>query len=212
MAKYPLFLELGGKRVVVIGAGKVAARKVLSLHAAGANVTVVTKRVDESFTQICDGLDIEVIVAQYSEEYLAGAVLAIAATDDNDLNTQVYADCQARKVICNVVDVPHLCDFYVPARVNRGDLQIAIGTNGKSPAYAGYIRRKLEGMFTEEHGRFVDELNVIRGRVIEKIDSLKVRKEILKQLATDETFEIFSSEGVEALHRLGDKLIEEYSD
>lgn len=211
MAKYPIYLELGGKRVVVIGAGKVAARKVETLCATGAKVTVVTKRVDETFTQICDGLDIEVSIAEYSKECLTGAVLAIAATDDNELNTRVYADCQAEKVICNVVDVPHLCDFYVPARVNRGDLQIAIGTNGKSPAYAGYLRRKLEGIFTEEHGRFVDELSVVRDRVIERIDSLKTRKEILKRLATDETFEVFTTEGAEAVHRLGDKLIEEFS-
>lgn len=208
MAKYPIYLELGGKRVVVIGAGRIGARKAQTLHKTGAKVTVVSKCIDDSFKEICGPLDMKVIVGPYEKHHLEGATLAIAATDDNELNTQIYNDCQQLRVICNVVDVPHLCDFYVPAIVNRGDLQIAIGTNGKSPAYAGYIRRKLEKMYTEEHTAFVDELNDIRNRVIEQIPDLKTRKEILKHIATDEAFEMYACDGAEFLHKLADELIQ----
>ncbi|MCK4999314.1 MAG: bifunctional precorrin-2 dehydrogenase/sirohydrochlorin ferrochelatase [Anaerohalosphaera sp.] len=208
MAKYPIYLELGGKRVVVIGAGKVGARKAFTLHKTGAKVTVVSKRIHDNFKKMCGKLDIEVVVGKYSKEYLDGAVLAIAATDDNELNTQIYNDCQQMRVICNVVDVPRLCDFYVPAIVDRGDLQIAISTNGKSPAYAGYIRRKLEKIYTNEHTAFIEELNTIRNRVIEKIPDPKKRKEILKHIATDEAFEMYACDGAEFLHKLADELIE----
>lgn len=196
MAKYPIYLDLSGKKALVIGAGSVAGRKVQSLCAAGAKVVVVAKHIDEAFEMICKDLDVEVVTGLYSKEYLAEAVLAIAATDDRELNTRIYNDCHETRVLCNVVDVPHLCDFYVPALVKRGDLQIAIGTDGKSPAYAGYLRRKLEELFTRDHGRFLDELDIIRKYVIENVTP-ELRKDILAELVKDESFDLFVEKGAE---------------
>jgi precorrin-2 dehydrogenase/sirohydrochlorin ferrochelatase len=90
-----------------------------------------------------------------------------------------------------VVDVPELCDFYVPAVVKRGDLQIAIGTEGRCPAYAGHIRKKLEKIFTEKHGQFLAELEQLRKRIIKEVAEPADRKALLGELADDKSFEYF---------------------
>ena len=207
MAKYPIFLELGSRRVVVIGGGTVAVRKVQALLAAGARVVVVAEHIDDMLTALCRGMDAELIMSKYSKNYLAGALLAIAATNNNDLNKQIYKDCQELEVLCNVVDVPEFCDFFVPAVVKRGDLQIAIGTEGRCPAYAGHIRKKLEAIFTEQHGEFLVELEKLRKKVIQNVPDPADRKTVLGQLADDESFEYFAENGAAKWQTFADKLV-----
>jgi precorrin-2 dehydrogenase/sirohydrochlorin ferrochelatase len=99
------------------------------------------------------------------------------------------------EIPCNVVDVLQLCDFFVPAVVKRGDLQIAIGTEGYCPAYAGHLRKKLETIFTEEHGQFLSELEWVRREIIERIPAPADRKSLLGKLVDDESFEYFRVNG-----------------
>lgn len=207
MAKYPIFLELGGRRVVVIGGGAVAVRKVQTLLAAGARVVVVAERIDDMLTALCQGTDAEIITSRYSKSYLAGALLAIAATNDQQLNRQIYKDCQELDVLCNVVDVPELCDFFVPAVVKRGDLQIAVGTEGQCPAYAGHIRKKLEEIFTEQHGQFLAELEIMRKQIVEDVPDPAGRKAILGRLADDKSFEYFIENGRSQWRTFANELI-----
>jgi precorrin-2 dehydrogenase/sirohydrochlorin ferrochelatase len=207
MAKYPIFLELGSRRVVVIGGGAVAVRKVQALLTAGARVVVVAEHIDDMLTALCQGTDAELIKSKYSKSYLAGALLAIAATNNNELNKQIYKDCQELEVLCNVVDVPELCDFFVPAVVKRGNLQIAIGTEGQCPAYAGHTRKKLETIFTEQHGQFLEELEKLRKQIIENVADSADRKTVLGQLADDESFEYFVENGTDQWHAFADELI-----
>jgi precorrin-2 dehydrogenase/sirohydrochlorin ferrochelatase len=207
MAKYPIFLELGSRRVVVIGGGAVAVRKVQALLSAGARIVVVAERIDEMMTALCRGTDAELIKSKYSKSYLAGALLAIAATNNNELNKRIYKDCQELEVLCNVVDVPELCDFFVPAVVKRGNLQIAIGTEGQCPAYAGHTRKKLETIFTEQHGQFLAELEKLRKKIIENVTNPADRKTVLGQLADDDSFEYFVENGSAQWHTFADELI-----
>lgn len=209
MAKYPIYLELGGKQAVVVGAGSVGARKVRSLCDAGANVTVITKEVQSDFHEYCDGLNFQLCIEDYAKKHLEGATIVIASTNDASLNRQIYGDCNGLGVLCNVVDVPDLCDFYVPALVTRGSLQIAIGTDGQSPAYAGYLRRKFETMFTEDHGRFVDELGSIRKIAIDKLQP-EDRKSALTELVTDESFDVFLDKGVDEWRNMAREVINRY--
>jgi len=153
--KYPIFLNLESKRVVVIGAGSVAARKILGLLEAKARVVVVAKKIDDVLKAKCKDANIEFVQAKYSKDYLVGATIAFAATNNQKLNEQIYKDCQQLDVLCNVVDSPGLCDFFVPAVVKRNDLQIAICTEGSFPAYAGHLRQRLEEIITPQHGEFV---------------------------------------------------------
>ena len=207
MAKYPIFLELKGRRVVVIGGGTVAVRKVQSLLAAKARLVVVAEHIDKMMTALCKSKNTELIKSKYSKEYLAEAVLAIAATNNHKLNQQIYKDCQELEVLCNIVDEPEFCDFYVPAVVRRGDLQIAIGTEGHCPAYAGHIRKKLEKIFVEEHGQFLAELQRIRKKIIDEVPEPAERKTVLGLLVDDESFEYFIRNGPEQWRIRSDEII-----
>ncbi len=207
MAKYPIFLELTGRRAVVIGGGAVAVRKAQSLLAAGARLVVVAEHADDVLTALCQGTKAELIRSRYSKNYLIGAVLAIAATNSRQLNKQIYKDCQELEILCNVVDEPQLCDFFVPAVVKRGDLQIAIGTEGRFPAFAGYIRKKLERIFTDKHGEFLAELQALRKRIIKDVPDTADRKVLLGQLADDKSFECFTQNGPIQWRSFADRLI-----
>jgi precorrin-2 dehydrogenase/sirohydrochlorin ferrochelatase len=207
MAKYPIYLELGGRRAVVIGGGAVAVRKAQVLLAAGPRLVVVAEHVDDMLTDLCARSDVKLIRSKYSKSYLAGAVLAIAATNNRLVNKQVYKDCQELEILCNVVDDPELCDFFVPAVVKRGDLQIAIGTEGYCPAYAGHLRKKLERTFTDQHGQFLAELETLRKRIIQDVPDQADRKVILGQLVDDKSFEYFIENGPTKWHTYANKFI-----
>jgi precorrin-2 dehydrogenase/sirohydrochlorin ferrochelatase len=211
MAKYPIFLELGGRRVVIIGGGTVATRKAEPLLKAGARLVVVAPRLDEILRKVCAGTTAELIESKYSKDYIGGATLVIAATNDEALNKQIYKDCQELEILCNVVDSPGLCDFFVPAVLKRGNLQIAIGTEGQSPAYAGHIRKKLEGIFTEKHGEFLAEIETIRERIIEKVTDPAERKAIAGELVGDVSFEYFVAKGAEAWRTRAEEMIKTHS-
>ena len=209
MPKYPIYLELQDKQAVVIGAGSVAARKTKTLVSTGANVRVVAQNIEPAFKELCEGLPITIIQGHYSKEHIQDAFLVIAATDDNALNTEIFEDCQKLKTLCNVVDVPHLCNFYVPAVINRGDLQLAISTNGKCPAYAGRLRRKFQELITEDHGRFLELLDSSRQSVIDKIQAHK-RKEVLARLSDDNSYQLFLEKGPADWKAMSEKLISDY--
>ena len=207
MARYPIFLELGGRRVVLIGGGAVALRKAQALLAAGARLIVVAERIDDMLMALCRGNDAELIKSRYSKNYLAGALLAVAATNNHQLNRQIYQDCQELEVLCNVVDVPDLCDFFVPAVVKRGDLQIAVSTDGQCPAYAGHVRKKLEEIYTEDHGQFLTELEALRKQIIQDVPEPADRKTLLGRLVDDKSFEYFVQNGSSKWRTFAEELI-----
>jgi len=207
MARYPIFLELGGRRVVLIGGGAVALRKAQALLAAGARLIVVAERIDDMLMALCRGNDAELIKSRYSKNYLAGALLAVAATNNHQLNKQIYQDCQELEVLCNVVDVPDLCDFFVPAVVKRGDLQIAVSTDGQCPAYAGHVRKKLEEIYTEDHGQFLTELEALRKQIIQDVPEPADRKTLLGRLVDDKSFEYFVQNGPSKWRTFAEELI-----
>ncbi len=210
MSKYPIYLEVKGRRVVIIGGGAVTTRKAQVLLDAGARLVIVSPNIDDVLTNLCRGSSAELIKSKYSKNYLTGAVLAIAATNDRQLNKQIYKDCQELEILCNVVDEPELCDFITPAVVKRGDLQIAIGTDGNCPAYAGHVREKLEHLFTEKHGQFLAELETLRKKIIEDVPDAERRKVLLGRLVDDESFEYFAQNGDQKWRSFAEKIIKEY--
>lgn len=119
---------------------------------------------------------------------LDGAFLVVAATSLPDLNAQIFEEARAKKVLCNAVDDPDHCDFYYPAVVNRGDLQIAISTNGRSPALAQRLRRELEEQFGPEYEAWLKELGDAREQLTTKKIALEPRRKLLHELASREAF------------------------
>jgi precorrin-2 dehydrogenase/sirohydrochlorin ferrochelatase len=137
---YPVFLDLTGRPVVVIGGGKVALRKARGLIEAGAKVTVVAPRFEAEF----DGLPVIRVERPFDDGDIEGAALVFAATDDRAVNRRAGELARALGIPANIADAPAECGFIVPARIRRENLQIAISTSGEDPARAAKIRRKLE--------------------------------------------------------------------
>jgi len=185
-------------------------RKAQTLLETGARLVIVAKDIDDRVAVRLAGTDAELIKSKYSKDYLAGAVLVIAATNELQLNKQIYKDCQQLEILCNVVDQPQFCDFFVPAVVKRGGLQIAVGTEGHCPAYAGHIRKKLEKIFTEKHGRFLAELDTLRKRIINDVPKPSERKVLLGNLVDDKSFDFFVENGPDAWRQRAEKIINEF--
>ena len=140
MTYYPIFLNLAGRPVVVIGAGKIGLRKTKGLLEAGARVTVVSPRVRPEF----DELPVVIRRRKFRASDVNGACLVFAAADDRGVNRAVAIAAKRRGIPVNVADARGECDFIVPARVTRGSLQIAVSTGGDNPRLAAALRRKIE--------------------------------------------------------------------
>jgi len=207
MVKYPIFLDLKDRRVLLVGAGVVAQRKALTLMETGARLVVVADRIDPAFEAACATRKVELIKGRYSSEYIGDATLVIAATDDHKVNNRVYRDCQEKGVLCNSVDEPDCCDFFAGAVVTRGRLQLAVSTDGACPAYAGHLRKKIEDIITQEHGRFLDELETARGKVLSRVSDETQRKVIMGHLVEDASFAMFIGHGSTAWQCYADDVI-----
>jgi precorrin-2 dehydrogenase/sirohydrochlorin ferrochelatase len=163
---YLVNLALEGRAAAVIGGGEVAARKVQDLLAAKAHVTVIAPQLCDGIVALADEKRIVAHARPYSTGDLAGAFVAIAATDDEGLNARVSGDAAAMNVLVNVVDRPALCTFTVPATVRRGDLTIAIATEGRCPALAGILREELEARYGQEYAELVSLFGELRKKMI----------------------------------------------
>lgn len=137
MAFYPIFLNVSGKRAVVVGGGPVAVRKARGLIEAGAKVVVIAP-------DLSTELPVEWRKRRYRAGDLKGAALAFAATNDRAVNARVRNEANALGIPVNVADAPEECDFLVPARVRKNGFHIAISTDGENPTAAVNLRRKLE--------------------------------------------------------------------
>ncbi len=156
---YPVNLDLRDRRVLVVGGGPIAARKADGLLQAGAVVTVVAPT---AVAEIAEDPDIRWHAREYRRGEVASYRLALTATDDPAVNAQVARDGDGANVLVNSADDPANCAFILPAVVTRGDLQITVSTNGRSPAMARWARRRLESIFTDVHARLLDVLGEVR--------------------------------------------------
>lgn len=161
-AYYPVALDLRGRLCVVIGGGGVAERKVHGLLECNGRVRVIAPKASPKLRKMAvDGL-VNLEVRQYRTGDLAGAFLAMGATDDPQVNDAVFQEAQEKGILVNIADAPSRCNFILPATVRRGDLTIAINTGGKSPALARQIREDLEEQFPPEFSRHLEELACYR--------------------------------------------------
>ena len=186
---FPMFMKLEGKQCLVVGAGNVGEPKIAGLLDTGARIRVLALEASASVREWARAGEIELELRHFKADDLDGAFLAVVATSSRTLNERVYAEAQKRRVLCNVVDVPDLCDFFYPSVVRRGDLQIAVSTAGKSPSLAQKIRQQLEKQFGPAYAEWVAELGATRQLILAS-DLDKPRKlDLLHSLASREAFE-----------------------
>ena len=145
---FPLFLKLEGRDCLVVGGGSIAAQKLDGLLSAGAHLHVVAPKADDRIRELVSDGRLRWSQREFRPSDVTGAVLVVAATGDPMVNETVFREAQSRGVLCNAVDEPDHCNFYYPAVVRRGDLQIAISTAGHSPALAQRLRKDLTTLLT----------------------------------------------------------------
>ncbi|HWP64633.1 MAG TPA: bifunctional precorrin-2 dehydrogenase/sirohydrochlorin ferrochelatase [Candidatus Limnocylindria bacterium] len=200
MGTHPVFLCLAGRRCVVLGGDARAAAKALACRRAGAAVVVVAAEVvPELGAAIAAGRVVHV-ARDYQPGDLAGAFVCYASLRDPQTVERVRAEASRSGTLLNVIDVPEACDFFSPAVVERGALQLAIGTGGESPALAAHLRERLEAEIGAEFGTLVEMLGELRRRLAGRAD----RQAILRQLAGSELPALLRRGDTAAIDRLLD--------
>lgn len=186
-----MLVSLEGRKCVVVGAGKVAADKIRGLLGLGGEVKVVSPRAVSRVRMLAEKKTLVWRRRVFHEKDVEGAFLVVAATDSCATNQKVFEACQARKILCNSVDDPSHCDFFYPAVVRRGPLQIAISTSGCSPALAARLRRDMERQFGPEWGAWVEHLGEVRRQLLAEKMSPEAKKRRLLQTATPRALRAF---------------------
>jgi len=177
---YPVFLDISGKRCVIVGGGRVAERKALRLVSCGADVLVVARKTTPLLEEMRRAGKILLVDEDYARGALDGAFLAFAATNDAAVNRQVALDARAAGAMTNVADALDRCDFIVPSVMERGDLTIAVSTDGRSPALAKKIRKELEAIYGEEYSELLRIMGELRAKIIARGDSSEENRDRLE--------------------------------
>ena len=204
MSLFPIFVKLEGRLVVVVGGGEIAAGKIEGLLRAGARVRVIAPEVDALFAEPIRNRKIEWLPRKFAAGDLDGATLVIAATSAAGVNSSVFREAETRGILCNAVDDVENCHFYYGSIVQRGDLQIAISTNGKSPALAQRLRRELEQQFGPEYEMWLEWLGAARALLrVADGGGTESNKQMLHQLASKPMYERFVKEANKEPSRQG---------
>jgi precorrin-2 dehydrogenase/sirohydrochlorin ferrochelatase len=179
---YIACLKLRGRRSLVVGGGDVGLEKVEGLLACDGDVTVVAPDLQPQLQRLADEGSIAWIAREYEPVDLEGTFMVIAATNDSEVNIRVYEDAEQRAMLVNVVDVPPLCNFILPAIVRTGPLAIAISTAGASPALAKRMKREISQLFGEDYARLAVMLNDARGWAKSTLPTYQDRKDFFESI------------------------------
>lgn len=188
---FPLFLKLEGRKCLVVGGGAIAEQKLDGLLVSGAKVVVVAPSASERIRELANAGRLQWIARRFTPEDLRETALVIAATGDGEVNEQVYREADAQNILCNAVDEPGRCHFFYPAVVRRGDLQIAISTNGKSPALAQRLKAELENYFDVAYADWLRWLGGVRNLFFRANLAPEKRRRALHQVASRAVYERF---------------------
>jgi precorrin-2 dehydrogenase/sirohydrochlorin ferrochelatase len=179
---YIACLRLTGRRCLVVGGGDIGLEKVEGLLACDASVTLVALEAHPALVDLALEGSIEWVRREFREEDLEGALIAIAATNDTDVNISVFNAAERRAMLVNVVDVPPLCNFILPAIVRTGPLAVAISTAGASPALAKRMKHEISELFGEPYAQLAVMLNDARGWAKQTLPTYQDRKEFFESI------------------------------
>jgi precorrin-2 dehydrogenase/sirohydrochlorin ferrochelatase len=203
MGLFPIFVKLKSRLVVVIGGGKVAEEKIPALLSAGARLRLIAPTITPQIAEWVRFGKIQWQQKEFEPGDLQGAFLVIAATSARGINAAVYREAEARGILCNAVDDVKNCHFYYGSVVQRGDLQIAISTNGKSPALAQRLRKELESQFVPEYEAWVQWLGAARDALRASGANSEATKKLLHELAGQHMFEEFLRQAKQQARKRG---------
>jgi precorrin-2 dehydrogenase/sirohydrochlorin ferrochelatase len=182
MKYYPVCLDIRDRHCLVVGGGAVASRKVKTLLACGARVTVVSPQASETIQRLqAEGI-IDYIQRAYRQSDQNNKFLVFGATDDEELNARISQDAEKHNTLCNIADRPAVCNFILPAIIEQGDLLLAISTSGQSPAMAKRLRRQLADQFGPEYADFLTLMGAIREKLLAQQHAPEEHKPIFNQI------------------------------
>jgi len=181
MSYYMACLDLRGRSVLVVGGGRVGLEKVDGLLTAGASVTVVAPHLVAELEE----RHVELIRREYRNDDLDGRFLVVAATSTNSVNRRVFRDAEARSLLCNVVDVPELCSFILPAIHREGPIAVAVSTSGASPALAQRLRDEIAAIVRPEHAVLAEQLRVLRPWARTHLPTYEARRDYFAALVEE---------------------------
>ncbi|MBX6377193.1 MAG: bifunctional precorrin-2 dehydrogenase/sirohydrochlorin ferrochelatase [Clostridia bacterium] len=185
---YPICLNLRGRLVVVVGGGRVAARKVQGLLPAGARVRVVSPRLSPLLAELAATGVLEWTARPYRDGDLAGSCLAFAVTSDSAVNRAVAGEARRRGTFCCLGDDPEAGDFIVPSSFRRGDVTVAVATGGRSPALAAHLRRRLEAVVGDEYAHWLEILVDLREEARRWLPDRAERERFLREVVQDDAY------------------------
>ncbi|MGA2098850.1 MAG: bifunctional precorrin-2 dehydrogenase/sirohydrochlorin ferrochelatase [Candidatus Acidiferrum sp.] len=203
MSLFPIFVKLEGRLIVVIGGGAIAEAKIPGVLSAGARIRLVAPSITQQIAEWVRFGKIDWLPKEFACADLDGAFLVIAATSAPGVNEAVFREAEKRGILCNAVDDIQHCHFYYGAVVQRGDLQIAISTNGKSPALAQRLRQEFETQFGPEYEAWLQWLGSARDALRAQDPSSESTKKLLHELASRPVFEEFIRQAVPKPGRRG---------
>lgn len=200
---YPAFIDLTGRRCLVVGGGPVATEKTEKLLDAGAAVRLVSLTLTDALRHLVDRGAIAAFAHRgYETGDLDGCFLVIAATNDADVNRRVWEDAEARNMLANVVDVPDLCNFIVPSIMRHGELAVAVSTGGASPVVAREVRRRIEREIGPEWGELVAILRATREELKQRFTTMPSRAAAVEALLETDVVERLAAGDRDGAHAL----------
>jgi len=194
---YPLFLKLDNVKCLVIGGGAVAERKIVSLLESDASVTLISPNTTDKLRELIKQKTVCYHERLFKTGDTAGFFLVIAATNSVEVNRIIYEESRKNRTLINCVDDPEHCNFYVPALVRRGDLQIAVSSSGKLPMLAGKLRKVIDKALPEEMDKQLKRLYQIRSKIVSSLKDTPDLKEIeLKTVLEPEIEKLLKDAGL----------------
>jgi precorrin-2 dehydrogenase / sirohydrochlorin ferrochelatase len=189
---YPVYIQLREQPCVVIGGGKIAEGKVDGLLAAQANVTVISPDLTAHLQHLVEEKQIAYLARTYQAGDLTGAFMVICATDQAEINHQVWQEASANRQLVNVVDDTPRCNFIAPSILRKGDLTIAISTSGKAPALAVRLKERLQRELGPEYERFLELAGELREPLARNIPDFETRKALWYELMDSEILDVLA--------------------
>jgi len=203
----PLNIDLKGRKGLVIGGGSVAERKVKTLQAYGADLTVVSPELNSPLKELTETGEVSYIKDIYRPVYLQDMFLVICATSDEEVNRLAADHCIERGILVNSVSEPDRCTFFFPALLKKGPLTVAVSTAGSSPALSRRIKEQLDSYFGSEYEEYLSYLGEVRPRIIAQVTDKAARREIFEYLAGDEFFSTFKEKPRPEIDRVVEGLV-----
>ena len=202
MRYYPVNLDIRNRKCLVVGGGDVGTRKVITLLDCGAIVVVVSPEVTEKIAELSNKGLIKLERRGFKPTDLDQIFLVIGATDNPELNRQIHTEAERFGMLCNIADRPEVCNFILPAIVNRGDLIIAISTSGKSPAFAKKMRKDLEKEFGTEYADFLTLMGGIRTKLLSEDHEPEAHKHLFENLIKRDVVNLIKQGDIAAINSL----------